>query len=87
VGWRLTEETVDEKVKELSELLESTDENRTKVVYQLFGNMSFMVKKPDTETPTGKRTRQKASCGRQAGHSQPRGSEEIGEQVHSFAEG
>ncbi len=46
-GWRLTEETVDKKVKELSEFLESTDEKRTTVVYQLFDNMSFMVKKPD----------------------------------------
>jgi hypothetical protein len=38
---------VDENVKELSELLESTDEKRTTVVYQLFDNMSFMVKKLD----------------------------------------
>ncbi len=38
---------MDEKVKELSELLESSDEKRTTVVYQLFDNMSFMVKKLD----------------------------------------
>jgi hypothetical protein len=38
---------VDNKVKELTELLEHTDEKRTTVVYQLFDNMTFMVKKPD----------------------------------------
>jgi len=36
---------VDENVKELSELLESTDEKRTTVVYQLFDNITFIVKK------------------------------------------
>jgi hypothetical protein len=46
-GWRLAEENVDEKVKELTELLEHTDEKRTTVVYQLFDNMIFFVKKPD----------------------------------------
>ncbi len=38
---------MDEKVKELTELLEHTDEKRTPVVYQLFDNMTFFVKKPD----------------------------------------
>jgi hypothetical protein len=46
-GWRLTEENVDEKVKELKELLEHIDKKRTTVVYQLFDNMTFFVKKPD----------------------------------------
>jgi hypothetical protein len=46
-GWRLTEENVGEKVKELREVLEHTDEKRTTVVYQLFDNMTFHVKKPD----------------------------------------
>jgi hypothetical protein len=46
-GWRLTEENVDKKVKELKELLEHTDEKRPTVVYQLFDNMTFFVKQPD----------------------------------------
>jgi hypothetical protein len=46
-GWRLTEENMDEKVKELTELLETTDKKRTTVMYQLLDNMTFMVKKPD----------------------------------------
>jgi hypothetical protein len=46
-GWRLTEEAVEEKVKELTELVLTMDEKRTTVVYQLFDNMSFLVKRAD----------------------------------------
>ncbi len=46
-GWRLTEEAVDEKVKELLELVVSTDEKRTTMVYQFFNNVSLLVTKPD----------------------------------------
>jgi hypothetical protein len=46
-GWRLTEENAEEKARELTELLENTDEKRATVVYQLFDNITFMVKKPD----------------------------------------
>ncbi len=46
-GWRLTEEAVEEKVRELTELFLTTDEKRTTVVYQLFDNVSCMVKKGD----------------------------------------
>jgi hypothetical protein len=42
-GWRLTEDAVEEKVKELAELVATT----TTVVYQLFDNMCFLVKKAD----------------------------------------
>jgi hypothetical protein len=46
-GWRLTEAAVEEKARELKELVASTDEKRTTVVYQLYDNVSFMVKKAD----------------------------------------
>ncbi len=38
---------VEEKVRELKELVASTDEKRTTVVYQLYDNVSYMVKKAD----------------------------------------
>jgi len=46
-GWRLTEAAVEEKARELKELVASTDEKRTTVVYQLYDNVSYMVKKAD----------------------------------------
>jgi hypothetical protein len=46
-GWRLSEETVEEKLVELKELVSETDEKRTTVVYQLFDNVCFQVKKAD----------------------------------------
>jgi hypothetical protein len=44
-GWKLTEAAVEEKVRELKELVASTDEKRTTVVYQLYDNVSYMVNK------------------------------------------
>jgi hypothetical protein len=46
-GWKLTDEAVEEKVKELKEIVATCDEKITTVVYQLFDNVSYMVKKPD----------------------------------------
>jgi hypothetical protein len=46
-GWRLTEAAVEEKVRVLKELVASADEKRTTVVYQLYDNVSYMVKKAD----------------------------------------
>jgi hypothetical protein len=46
-GWRLTEKAVEEKAAELKELVSETDEKRTTVVYQLFDNVCFQVKKED----------------------------------------
>jgi hypothetical protein len=46
-GWKLTDESVEEKVRELKEIVATCDEKRTTVVYQLFDNVSFMAKKPD----------------------------------------
>ncbi len=46
-GWKLTDEAVEEKVKELKEIVATYDEKRTTIVYQLFDNVSYMVKKPD----------------------------------------
>jgi hypothetical protein len=44
-GWKLTEEAVEEKVRELKEIVST--EKRMTIVYQLFDNVSYMVKKPD----------------------------------------
>jgi hypothetical protein len=44
-GWKLTEEAVEEKVRERKEIV--LTEKRTTIVYQLFDNVSYMVKKPD----------------------------------------
>ncbi len=38
---------MEEKVRELKEIVATCDEKRTTVVYQLFDNVSYMVKKPD----------------------------------------
>jgi hypothetical protein len=46
-GWRLSEETVEEKVEKLKEFVNETDERRTTVVYQLFDNVCYQVKKAD----------------------------------------
>jgi hypothetical protein len=46
-GWRLTDTSVEEKAKELADIVSNTDESRTTIVYQLFDNMSSYVKKPD----------------------------------------
>jgi hypothetical protein len=46
-GWKLTDKAVEEKVKELKDIVATCDEKRTTVVYQLFDNVSYMVKKPD----------------------------------------
>jgi hypothetical protein len=46
-GWKLTEAAVEEKVRELKELVASTDEKRTTIMYQLYDNVSYMVKKAD----------------------------------------
>ncbi len=44
-GWRLTDSAVDEKVRELTEIVSQSDEKRTTIVYQLFDNSSFYAKK------------------------------------------
>jgi hypothetical protein len=48
-GWRLTEASVEEKSKELAEIVSSTDQVRTTVVYQLYDNTSYiyMVNRSD----------------------------------------
>jgi hypothetical protein len=38
---------VEEKARELSEIVSTTDESRTTIVYQLFDNSSYYVKRPD----------------------------------------
>jgi hypothetical protein len=37
-GWRISEKAVEEKVKEVSEIVSQCDEKRTTVVYQLYAN-------------------------------------------------
>ena len=39
-GWRVTESNVNEKAKELAEIVSSTDQSRTTIVYQLYDNTS-----------------------------------------------
>ncbi len=46
-GWRVTESNVDEKAKELAEIVATTDQTRTTIVYQLYDNTSYMVKRAD----------------------------------------
>jgi hypothetical protein len=46
-GWTITEKGVDELVEILKEQLENADESRTTIVYQLFDNSSFWVRKED----------------------------------------
>ncbi len=46
-GWRVTESNVDEKAKELAEIVSTTDQTRTTIVYQLYDNTSYMVKRAD----------------------------------------
>jgi hypothetical protein len=46
-GWKLTEAAVEEKVRELKEIVVSVDGKRTTIVYQLYDNISYMVKNPD----------------------------------------
>ncbi len=36
-----------EKVRKLKEIAATVDEKRTTIVYQLFDNISYLVKKPD----------------------------------------
>jgi hypothetical protein len=52
-GWRLSEARVKEKARELSDIVSTTDESRTTIVYQLFDNMSYYVKKPETMLMVG----------------------------------
>ncbi len=53
-GWRLTETSVEEKTKELAEIVSSTDQAKTTIVYQLYDNTSYMVKRGDgTRGPDG----------------------------------
>ncbi len=46
-GWKISEKSVDEKVKELTEIVSQCDEKRRTIVYQLYDNSSFFVKKVD----------------------------------------
>jgi hypothetical protein len=46
-GWRLTEASVDEKAKELAEIVSSADQANTTIVYQLYDNSSYLVKRSD----------------------------------------
>jgi hypothetical protein len=46
-GWRITDSSVEEKVRELTEIVSQSDEKRTTIVYQLFDNCSFFAKKDD----------------------------------------
>ncbi len=46
-GWRITDSAVDEKVRELTEIVSQSDEKRTTIVYQLFDNCSSFAKKDD----------------------------------------
>jgi hypothetical protein len=45
--WKISDSSVEEKVKELTEIVSQSDEKRTTIVYQLFDNCSFYVKKED----------------------------------------
>jgi hypothetical protein len=44
-GWKISEKSVDEKVKELTEIVSQCDEKRTTIIYQLYNNCSFFAKK------------------------------------------
>jgi hypothetical protein len=46
-GWKISEKSVDEKVKELTEIVSQYDEKRTTIVYQLYDNSAFFAKKAD----------------------------------------
>ncbi len=46
-GWRVTESSIEEKAKELAEIVSTTDQSRTTIVYQLYDNSSYMVKRSD----------------------------------------
>ncbi len=46
-GWRVTETSVKEKAKELAEIVSTTDKTRTTVIYQLYDNTSYMLKRSD----------------------------------------
>jgi hypothetical protein len=46
-GWRISEKAVEDKVKELTEIVSQCDEKRTTIVYQLYDNCSFFAKKQD----------------------------------------
>jgi hypothetical protein len=46
-GWRLTEASVDEKSKELADTISSADQAKTTIVYQLYDNSSYLVKRSD----------------------------------------
>jgi hypothetical protein len=46
-GWKISEKSVDEKVRELTEIVSHCDEKRTTIVYQLYDNCSFYAKKVD----------------------------------------
>jgi hypothetical protein len=46
-GWKLKEGNVEEKVRELKEIVSTADEKRTTIVYQLFDNVRYYTKKPD----------------------------------------
>ena len=46
-GWRISEESVEEKLAELKDEVLASDERKTTVFYQLFDNSSFWVSKKD----------------------------------------
>jgi hypothetical protein len=46
-GWRVTESSVEEKAKELAEIVSTTDQSRTTILYHLYDNSSYMVKRAD----------------------------------------
>jgi hypothetical protein len=46
-GWRLSEASVEEKAKELTEVVSNMDPGKTTIVYQLYDNSSYLVKRND----------------------------------------
>jgi hypothetical protein len=46
-GWKISEKSVDEKVKELTEIVSHCDEKRTTIIYQLYDKCSCFAKKVD----------------------------------------
>jgi len=46
-GWKVTEKSVEEKTAELRDLLRGLDESTTTIVYQLYDDSSYLVKRED----------------------------------------
>jgi hypothetical protein len=44
-GWKISEKAVEEKVKELTEIVSQCIEKGTTIIYQLYDNCSFFAKK------------------------------------------